>query len=315
MAADRPEASHPVLPALTAGALVAFAANSILCRLALGANRIDAGSFTAARLVSGALALFTILALTRRGGAGGGGAGGDRARATGWIAGMLLFLYAAPFSFAYVDLGVGTGALLLFGAVQVTMIAAGLRSGERPRAREWIGLALALSGLVTLVLPGLTAPAPLAAALMLGAGIAWGFYSLRGRGAADPLADTGRNFAQAAVLGLALSALVALGAPGLPAARATPKGIGLAIASGAIASGVGYVLWYAALRGLSATRAATLQLAVPVIAAAGGVLFLGERVGFRLVVAATLILGGVGLAVTARNLMRVPRAPTQAGQA
>ncbi|MGH7726614.1 MAG: DMT family transporter [Candidatus Eiseniibacteriota bacterium] len=298
-----------ILSILTVAALVAFAANSLLCRLALGAGRIDAATFTTVRLVSGTVTLFAILALTQR--ERFRTARVRRAGANAWLAGALLFLYAAPFSFAYLDLSAGTGALLLFGAVQATMIAAGLVSGERPRPREWLGLLLAIAGLVMLVLPGLTAPAPFAAALMLGAGVAWGRYSLLGRGAPDPLFETARNFALASIPALALSAFaLVIGSPfgagstletgPVTALRphVTAQGIGLAIASGAVASGLGYVAWYAALRSLSATRAATLQLAVPVLAATGGVLFLGERVGWRLVASAVLILGGVALAVT-----------------
>jgi drug/metabolite transporter (DMT)-like permease len=208
---------------------------------------------------------------------------------------VLLFLYAAAFSFAYNGLGAGAGALILFGSVQATMILFALRSGERPHVLEWSGLGLALCGLVYLVFPGLAA-APLLAssASMTVAGIAWGLYSLRGRGAASPLVETTRNFVLALPLAFIVNLLV------LRHAHVTRKGVILAMLSGALASGVGYVVWYAALRGLTATRAATVQLAVPVLAAVGGVLFLSERISLRLLLAAFVILGGVGLALLGR---------------
>lgn len=257
-------------------ALVAFAANSVLCRLALRPRAIDAASFTSLRLLSGA-ALLLVLA---------------RGRARGsWAGAAMLLVYAVAFSFAYLSLGAGTGALILFGAVQLTMIVSGLRSGERPGAREWGGLVVAVAGVVYLVFPGLTAPSPVGSVLMAAAGIAWGVYSLIGRGAKDALADTTGNFVRAAPFALAVSA-VAVGRFHL-----SWEGALLAVASGALASGVGYVLWYAALKGLTATRAATVQLSVPVIAAIGGVLLIGETITLRLVVASVLILGGVAAAV------------------
>ena len=264
-------------------ALIAFAANSVLCRLALGPRTIDAASFTSIRLVSGAVTLMLILAARRKRMAG------------SWRGAVMLLLYAVAFSFAYLSLSAGTGALVLFGAVQLTMILSGLRAGERPGAREWGGLFVAVAGVVYLVLPGLTAPSPLGSALMAGAGIAWGVYSLLGRGAKDPLAETAGNFVRAAPGALVVSA-VAMGG-----FHVTWEGALLAVASGALASGIGYVLWYAALRGLTATRAATVQLSVPVIAAVGGVLFIGETITPRIVIASALILGGVGAAVTARR--------------
>lgn len=208
---------------------------------------------------------------------------------------MALLLYAGPFSFAYLKLPTGTGALLLFGAVQVTMIGRGLIVGERPRAMEWIGLLAAIGGLLWLVLPGLAAPEPLSATLMLVAGSAWGWYSLRGQGAVDPLATTAYNFART----MPLAALCAL--PFLTRMHASMLGIWLAVASGALASGVGYSLWYAVLPSLSRLRAALVQLAVPLLAAAGGVLLLGEALTSRLAVAALAILGGIALAVLGRR--------------
>lgn len=264
-------------------ALIAFASNSILCRLALGAGAIDAGSFTAVRLGSGAALLLLV-----RGAAGARSIAGGR---SGWISAAMLFSYATAFSFAYLRLGVGTGALVLFGAVQATMILGALRSGERFVPLEGIGLVLAVAGLIFLVAPGLTAPSPLGCGLMAAAGISWGVYTLRGRGTGDPLGDTARNFARSLLFA------VGIGLIALRGLHLTAHGVLLAVISGALASGVGYVLWYAALRGLSSIRAAAVQLSVPVLAAAGGVAFLSEAVSLRLVVAAVLILGGVALAI------------------
>ena len=267
---------------------MAFAANSVLCRLALGGALIDAASFTTARLTSGAVALLIITALVNKNLPSSG-------RRVKFISALLLFLYAAAFSFAYTGLTTGTGALILFGSVQATMLAFALRSGERPHPLEWAGLALALVGLVYLVLPGLAAPPPVSSAFMAVAGVSWGLYSLRGRGATDPLADTTRNFVLALPLAFAVSLLTLRGG-----AHVSTSGVLLAVLSGALASGVGYVMWYAALRGLTATRAATVQLPVPVLAAVGGVLFMSESVSLRLLLAATAILGGVALALFGR---------------
>lgn len=277
---------RPLRTALLAGAaLVAFAANSVLARLALRGGGIDAASYSTIRLASGAVVLS--LLVWRR--------GTSRPLAAGsWIGALFLFLYAAPFSYAYLSLATGTGALILFAAVQVTMILMGIRGGERPQPREWLGLVLALAGLVWLVLPGIGAPAPLGAALMAVAGISWGFYSLRGRRSGAPLADTTGNFLRATPLALGLTALT------LASATMTPTGVLYAILSGGLASGVGYAIWYAALPGLTATRAATIQLAVPALAAVAGVILLAEPLSVRLVSAAAAILGGVGLAVSAR---------------
>ena len=272
--------------ALTALALLAFAGNSILCRMALGSHAISPAGFTAVRLGAGAGALWLLVALRT---------GGVPRHAGQWTSAAALFAYAAAFSFAYVSLGAGTGALILFGAVQLTMILAGLRAGERPVAAEWIGLGLAVSGLVVLVFPGLTAPAPAGAALMAAAGVAWGVYSLRGRGSAEALRNTAGNF----LLTVPMAALLLAVAGGT--GGWTARGALLAATSGALASGVGYAIWYTALPSLTATRAALVQLLVPVIAAAGGVALLGEPVPLRLPVAAALVLGGVALAVTSRS--------------
>jgi drug/metabolite transporter (DMT)-like permease len=273
-----------VLP-LTLIALVAFAANSILCRLAFERSDIDAASFTSIRLLSGALMLWLIVALRRST----HGIGGS------WASATALFVYAAAFSFAYVSLPTGVGALLLFGAVQATMILAGLRAGERLNGRQGTGLLLALGGLGYLLLPGLSAPPLGGSLLMLAAGIAWGVYSLRGRGTADPLGATAGNFLRAAPLGIGLGALM------LPWVQVDAEGAGYAVLSGAFASGAGYAVWYAALRGLAATRAATVQLSVPVIAAAGGTALLDEPVTLRLLLASVAILGGIALVVLAHT--------------
>lgn len=275
--------------ALTAAALVGFAANSLLCRMALGPRLVDAATFTWIRIVSGAVALFLLGRMTAP-------AGDKTAPATGsWASATALFAYAAAFSFAYLRIGAGIGALLLFGAVQATMLAWGLRRGERLRWPEWAGLTAAVAGLVALVRPGLSAPDPVGAVLMVVAGVAWGAYSLRGRGATRPLAATASNFARAVPLACALS--IAL----LGSAHADLRGALLAATSGALTSGVGYCLWYAALAGLTATQAAVVQLSVPVLAAAGGVALLGEMLTPRLAACGALILGGVALAVLGRR--------------
>lgn len=233
------------------------------------------------RLASGALMLMLLCRL-RRGGAPMGGS---------WKSSVLLFLYAVPFSFAYDSLATGTGALILFGAVQATMLIAAVTSGERPGLLQWAGLATAVVGLVYLVLPGVSAPAPGGSALMAVAGIAWGFYSLRGRGVTDPLAETAGNFVRSVPM-VAAVAIATIGDLHL-----SPHGALLAVTSGALASGLGYAIWYAALRGLTATVAATVQLSVPVLASAGGVIFMAEAITHRLLIASVLILGGVGLAL------------------
>ena len=273
--------------ALTCTALLGFAANSLLCRMALGPGTIDAASFTTIRLLSGAVVLVLLARTTSDSG---------NAERGSWLSGVALFGYAVAFSFAYLRLGTGTGALILFGAVQATMIGWGLFSGERPRPAEWIGLAIALGGLVVLTLPGLTAPDPLGAALMAVSGIGWGVYSMRGRGIANPLRATAGNFVRT----LPLAAICSLLA--FSSFEVSPSGVLLACASGAIASGIGYSLWYAALRNLSATRAAIVQLSVPVLAAAAGIAVLGEVVSHRLLVAGAVILGGVAVAVLGKSL-------------
>ena len=260
-------------------AMVAFAGNSLLCRLALRTTAIDPATFTSIRLVAGAAILWIIVRLR-----------GARVEGS-WPSGFALFAYAGGFSFAYVSLTAGTGALLLFGAVQVTMIGNGLLRGERLTAVQVVGFIAAFAGLIGLVLPGITAPPLGGSLLMTGAGVAWGVYSLRGRGAGDPTNATAGNFLRSVPFAIALS----LGF--VTWARIDTAGVAYAIASGAITSGIGYVIWYAALRGLTATSAASLQLSVPVITAAGAVVLLNETVTLRLVVASVVILGGIGLVI------------------
>ena len=267
---------------LTMLAMIAFAANSLLCRVALRDTTIDAVTFTTVRLIAGALTLWLIVSL-RTGKPGVSGS---------WYSALALFAYAITFSWAYRSLSAAAGALLLFGAVQATMIAYGLWAGERLRVRQWIGLALALTGLAGLMLPGLSAPPLNGALLMMTAGMAWGVYSLRGKGAGDPAGATAGNFLRTVPIALALS-LALLGD-----ARWDQAGVWYAVASGAVASGIGYAIWFAALPGLKATSAATVQLSVPVIAAIGGILFLGESLTLRLVLASAAILGGIALVIT-----------------
>lgn len=274
--------------ALTALALFAFAANSVLCRLALQHASIDPASFATVRLVSGALMLALIVRFKPR------AKTVEPSPRPDWAAATMLWLYVACFSFAYLSLATGTGALILFGAVQFTMFGAGLHAGERFAPMAWAGLALSAAGLVYLVSPGLTAPEPGGAVLMAVAGIAWGVYSLRGRKVPDALAATASNFLRAAPFALVVSVLFAT------RFNASFSGFALAAASGAITSGVGYVIWYAALRGLTALRAAAVQLSVPPIAALGGALMLAEPVTPRLWLASGAILGGVALVLLTR---------------
>ena len=267
---------------LTALTLVSFAANSVLCRLALGGGHIDAASFTSVRFVSGACVLWLLSFATGR----------SRSRGTGtWTSATALAVYGIGFSFAYVSLSTGMGALLLFAAVQTTMMVLGFRAGERPAVHQWAGFVLSLGGFVYLVSPGLSAPDPGGSALMVAAGVGWGVYSVRGRGAADPIGTTTDNFIRSLPFVIGAS-LVFIGD-----IRATTEGIVLALISGSVTSGLGYVLWYAALRGLTTTRAAIVQLSVPVLTAVGGILFLSEEPTMRLLVASLLILGGIGAAV------------------
>jgi drug/metabolite transporter (DMT)-like permease len=273
--------SRARIVALTSLAMILFACNSLLCRLALKHTSIDAASFTTIRLISGAVML-SLVARMRR---------GTRTGKGNWRSALALFVYAAGFSFAYVSLPASTGALLLFGAVQATMIAHGIWMGERFRRLQLVGLVLALGGLVCLLSPGLSAPPLLGSLLMLSAGVGWGVYSLRGKGAGDPTKVTAGNFLRAVPIAAALSVLMYNGA------SLDSAGLGYAVLSGALASGIGYAIWYTALPGLKATSAATVQLSVPVLAALGGIAFLGESVTLRLVVASVAILGGIALVI------------------
>lgn len=266
---------------LTSLAMLAFAGNSLLCRLALKHTTIDAGSFTLIRLIAGAAMLWLVVRV--RGGAPAGGGN--------WPSALALFAYAAGFSFAYVSLTAATGALLLFGAVQATMLGHGIWAGERLSRRQLLGLLFALGGMVGLLLPGLAAPPLTGALLMLGAGLAWGVYSLRGKGAGDPTRVTAGNFARTIPIAAILS-LLTLNRSAIDAA-----GLGYALASGALASGLGYAIWYTALPALKATSAATVQLSVPAIAAIGGIAFLGEPMTWRLFGASFAILGGIALII------------------
>jgi len=272
---------------LTTLAMIAFASNSLLNRLALGQKTIDAASYTTIRLISGAIMLFAITRLQKK--------NGQPVLNGSWLSAAFLFLYAITFSFAYISLTTGTGALILFGSVQITMIVIALISGERPRVLEWLGLLFALGGLVYLVFPGLSSPPLLGSILMTIAGIAWGFYSVRGRGSQNPLTATAGNFIYAVPMILLLRLVT------LSNIHITREGILYAALSGALASGVGYVIWYAALRGLTTTRAAIIQLSVPVLAAWSGVIFLSESLSVRLIVAAVTILGGIGLTALSRS--------------
>ena len=267
--------------ALTALAMLAFASNSLLCRVALKDTAIDAASFTSIRLAAGAFMLWLVVRVSRGAPAGSGN----------WRSAFALFAYAAGFSFAYVNLPAATGALLLFGAVQATMIGHGLWAGERLRGLQLAGLVLALGGLVGLLLPGLSAPPLMGSLLMLGAGVAWGIYSLRGKGVGDPTQVTAGNFLRAVPIAAAMSVLMH------DSARLDGAGVGYAVASGALASGLGYAVWYTALPALNSTKAASVQLSVPVIAAVGGILFLGELLTLRLILASVAILGGIALVI------------------
>jgi drug/metabolite transporter (DMT)-like permease len=266
---------------LTSLAMIAFAGNSLLCRVALKHTRIDPASFTTIRLISGAVMLWLVVRTSHRAHSGSGN----------WMSAFALFVYAAGFSFAYVSLPAASGALLLFGAVQATMIGHGIWTGERLQRLQLAGLLLALGGLVGLLLPGLSAPPLFGSLLMLGAGVAWGIYSLRGKGAGDPTNVTAGNFLRAVPISAALS-ITMFNNTSLDSA-----GVWYAISSGALASGIGYAIWYTAVPALKATNAATVQLSVPVIAAVGGIVFLAEPITLRLTVASAAILGGIALVI------------------
>ena len=277
--------SYARIISLTFLAMIAFAGNSLLCRQALKHTAIDPASFTAIRLISGALVLWLLVRLKQTAAAGRGN----------WPSAFALFVYAAGFSFAYVSLPAASGALLLFGAVQATMIGHGIWAGERLRLLQTFGVILAFGGLVGLLLPGFSAPPLLGALLMIGAGIAWGIYSLRGKGAGDPMKVTAGNFMRAVPITVVLSLLM------LDFASVDAAGFYYAIASGALASGLGYATWYTVLPALKNTSAATVQLSVPVIAALGGIVFLGEPITLRLLMASVAILGGIALVIVQKR--------------
>ena len=269
--------------ALTAVAMLAFAGNSLLCRLALQHSSIDPASFTSVRLLSGAVVLWALVRWQGQRPAG------------DWGSAAALFVYAAGFSYAYLSLSAGTGALLLFGAVQATMLGWGLWRGQRLGRGQTAGLVLAMGGLVALLLPGVTAPPAVGALLMIAAGVAWGMYSLRGRGAGDATAVTAGNFVRAAAL------VVPLGLAGLPWATFDPAGLLWALCSGAVTSGLGYAVWYTALKGLQPTSSASVQLSVPVLTALGGVAFLSEPVTLRLALCSLAILGGIAWVIVGQR--------------
>lgn len=273
---------------LTVLALLAFAGNSLLCRAALRHDGIDAASFTTIRLVSGALVLYLLARLR-------GARGRVESGRGNWLSALALFAYAAGFSFAYLGLPAATGALLLFGAVQATMIGHGLWRGEHLRATQKMGLVIAFAGLVGLLLPGLSAPPLGSACLMLAAGVAWGVYSVRGQSAGDPLQVTAGNFLRAAPMSVGVSLWM------LGSVAAEPAGIAAAVASGALASGLGYAIWYTVLPSLRSTTAAVVQLGAPVLAALGGIVWLGEPATLRLVLPALAVLGGIALVTLARR--------------
>jgi len=265
--------------------MIAFSGNSLLCRVALTTTSIDAASFTTIRIVSGAVTLFILILLTRR----------SRFVGGNWLSAMALFGYAAGFSFAYFDLSAATGALLLFGAVQCTMIGYGLFKGEHLNLIETIGVFIAIVGLIGLLLPGLTAPPIVSAMMMLAAGVSWGIYSLRGRGVSDATQETAGNFVRAIPFAL-LASIVSL-----PSMQIDLSGAGYAVASGGLASGMGYAIWYAVLPSMKATSAATVQLTVPALAAGGGVIFLSEPITLRFWLASAAILGGVAIYVLSKG--------------
>lgn len=272
---------------LTALALIAFAANSVLCRLALGANAIDASSFTNIRLFSGAIMLFLIFKLSNN--------KSQKHSKGNWVSSFMLFLYAITFSYAYITLDTGTGALILFGSVQITIILLSIISGHRLNIYEWMGVTVAFLGFVYLILPGISSPSLIGFSLMTVAGIAWGIYTLKGKESKNPLADTAFNFIRT------IPFLIILFAFTFQNSNYTMEGIILASISGGITSGIGYTIWYMAIDGLTKIQTAVVQLLVPIIAAFGGVIFVAEKITIRLIIASTLVLGGILIVVLRRK--------------
>jgi len=272
---------------LTGLALIAFAANSVLCRLALGNEAIDAASFTVIRLLSGSIVLLIIISTTRW-----NSRNTTRTSTKGsWTSSFMLFIYATAFSYAYISLDTGTGALILFGSVQITMILLSYISGTRLHITEWTGVVIAFAGFIYLILPGVSTPSVIGFMLMTVAGIAWGIYTLKGRSSNSPLNDTAYNFFRTTPL------VVLLAISSINNINYSTEGIVLALLSGGITSGIGYTIWYIALGGLSSTQAAVLQLSVPVIAALGGIIFVSETITFRLAISAAMVLGGILIVV------------------
>ncbi|MBT5330920.1 MAG: DMT family transporter [Porticoccaceae bacterium] len=269
-------------------ALLAFAGNSVLCRLALNSGEIDAASFTSFRLFSGAVFLLILVAIKTR--------KVIDVKSGSWLSAMFLFAYAITFSYAYISLDTGTGALILFGAVQITMIVSGLIKGNMLSIVEWIGLALAFTGLCILLLPGASSPSLVGFFLMAISGIAWGFYTLAGRGSKSPLIDTTNNFLRTIPLVLLIMFFT------IADTEISNRGVVLAVASGALASGLGYAIWYTALAGLTVTQAAVAQLSVPIIAAFGGVIFSSETINTGLIVSSVFILGGIATVVASKKV-------------
>ena len=272
---------------LTGMALIAFAANSVLCKMALGENAIDASGFTIIRLLSGAIVLSIILVISKN--------KSSKQKKGSWFSGSMLFIYAISFSFAYNSLDTGTGALIMFGAVQISMITISIINGNRLHFLEWIGVIVSFFGFAYLIFPGVSAPSTIGFILMAVAGTAWGIYTLNGKNSKDPLRDTAYNFIRTIPFLVIMTILV------YKDLKYTNEGIWLAIFSGGITSGIGYAIWYIALRGLSATQAAVVQLLVPVIAAFGGVLFISEKITFRLSISSIMILGGILILVIGKK--------------
>lgn len=272
---------------LTLLALIAFAGNSLLCRLALAQTPIDSTTFVTIRLLSGALILWLALYLQKQ---------GDKMEGS-WPGALALFIYALAFTFAYTHIPAGTGALLLFATIQISMILYGMFIGERLSFWQITGLGLAIVGLIILMLPKVGAPPLLYGCIMIISGLAWSVYSLLGRGTRNPTSATAGNFIRATPMALILFLCM------LPTSSITldTAGIGYAIASGAITSGLGYILWYAAVRELKVTQAATVQLSVPLITAFGGTLFLGELITSTLIISSIAIILGVSLVIMSRT--------------
>ncbi|MBA4797140.1 MAG: EamA family transporter [Rhizobiales bacterium] len=274
---------------LTAVAMLAFAANSLLAREALGTLSIEAAGYTAVRIMSGALVLYGLM--RRQGVSQGSGSSlpGD------WPAAAALFVYAIAFSAAYLSLGAATGALILFSSVQASMVTFGLVKGDRPSLQEVVGFAIAFAAFVYLILPGVGRPDPVGCGLMIASGIAWAVYTLRGRGSQDPIGQTAGNFVRASVFCLPLAVFAVI------YETTSTSGVLLALGSGIVASGLGYTIWYTALRGLTTFRAALIQLSVPVIAALGAIVLLNERLTLHFVIAASCVIGGIALAILAKQ--------------